>query len=170
MFIDIGANIGYFTILASSIITRGRIIAFEPSSLNYRALQENIEGSIVEAYKIALSNKNGNARLYIGKKSTGWHSLIGPGQYENIKVSRFDDLDLKIKKIDLIKIDVERHEFEALKGMKKSLLKYMPKVFCEVNKSTEKKVVRFMKNLGYSKLKRFEGANTYDVLFERIIN
>lgn len=167
VFIDVGANIGYFSMLASSLITKGRIVAFEPSSLNYKILLNNTQGGIVEAHKIALSNRNGNAHLYIGKKSTGWHSLIGPGKYENVKISRFDDLDLELKKIDLIKIDVERHEFEALKGMKKSLSRHMPKVFCEVDKSTEKKVTWFMKNLGYNKIKRFGGTNTYDMLFER---
>ncbi|MDP3765316.1 MAG: FkbM family methyltransferase [Nanoarchaeota archaeon] len=167
VFIDVGANIGYFTMLASSIIKRGRIIAFEPSSVNYEILLNNTKNSIVEAHKTALSDKNGSARLYIDKKSTGWHSLIGSGQYENVKASRFDDLDFGLKKIDLIKIDVERHEFDVLKGMKKSLLKYGPKVVCEVNSNSEKKVLNFMSNLGY-KSKRFEGANTYDVLFEKV--
>lgn len=167
VFVDVGANIGYFTMLASSIITQGKIIAFEPSSLNYGILLDNTKGSIVEAHKVALSDKNVSARLYTGKKSTGWHSLIGSGRHENIKTSRFDDLGIGLKKIDLIKIDVERHEVEALKGMKKSLSKYGPKVFCEVDESTEKKVTRFMKGLGYSKIRRYEGANTYDMLFER---
>ncbi len=168
VFIDVGANIGYFTVLATSIITKGRIIAFEPSSLNYKTLQDNTKGSVVEVYKIALSNKNGNVRLYTDKKSTGWHSLIGYGRYENVKVSKFDDLDLGINRIDLVKIDVERHEFEVLKGMKKSLLSYKPKVVCEVDRGTEKKVTRFMKNLGYNKIKKFEGTNTYDILFEEV--
>ena len=167
VFVDVGANIGYFTMLASSIITKGSIIAFEPSSLNYNLLSINTKGSIVKSYKIALSNRNGHTNLYTNKKSTGWHSLIGSGKHENVKVSKFDDLALGIKKIDLVKIDVEGHELEVLKGMKKSLLKYCPKVVCEVDRNTEKRVVNFMMNIGYNSIKRFDGATTYDILFEK---
>ena len=166
IFIDVGANIGYFSMLASSIIKEGRIIAFEPSSLNYKVLAENAKGSVIRPFKIALSNKNGYSRLFVGKKSSGWYSLTGTGRYEKIKISRFDELKLRLQRIDLIKIDVERHELEVLEGMKKSLIKYSPKVVCEVDDTTKEKIVRFMAKIGYCG-DRFEGTNTYDIFFEK---
>ena len=167
VFIDAGANIGYFSMLASTIIKDGRILSFEPASQNYKGLVNNTKQSIIKTFRIGLSDRKGYARLYNDLGSSGWHSLKGAGRYEKIKIARLDDLTLGIKKIDLIKIDVERHELEVLKGMKKSLLKYHPIVVCEVDGNTEKNVVDFMSSIGY-KSKRLEGDNTYDILFRKI--
>ena len=164
VFIDAGANIGYFSMLASTIIKDGRILSFEPASQNYKGLVNNTKQSIIKTFRIGLSDRKGYARLYNDLGSSGWHSLKGAGRYEKIKIARLDDLKLNLIRIDLIKIDVERHELEVLRGMKKTILRFHPLVFCEVDSETEKNVVKFMSRIGYSG-RKFEGTKTYDILF-----
>jgi hypothetical protein len=60
VFYDVGAHIGFYTLLASSILRRGRVYGFEPNPYVYRALKANIIGiSNAAAYPYALSDRVG---------------------------------------------------------------------------------------------------------------
>lgn len=124
-FLDIGAQVGYFSILASEM--GAKVIAFEPSTANRELLLANIKinNSKVEVIAKALSNANGQAKLFNGKTS-GENSLDenyhkGSG-FEMVETVRFDDLGIKITDGMVIKMDIEGHEQQALEGMQ-SILK-----------------------------------------------
>ena len=136
---DIGANIGYFTlIMAKGIKENGKVFSFEPEPKNFELLKKNVEinnYSNVILEKKAIGNKTGIAKLYLADRKnnifhSGMHRIFRSdlvSQISNpvsINIIKLDDYlqDLKfIKKIRLIKIDVEGAEFDVLKGMSKIL-------------------------------------------------
>jgi tRNA/tmRNA/rRNA uracil-C5-methylase (TrmA/RlmC/RlmD family) len=75
-FVDVGANVGYYSILASEL--GAKVIAFEPSKDNRELLEQNIKDNNceVQVYSQALSNVSGNAILYTNT-TPGQCSLIG---------------------------------------------------------------------------------------------
>jgi FkbM family methyltransferase len=122
-FLDIGAQVGYFSILASEL--GAKVIAFEPSTANRQLLENNIKAndSNVKIIGKALSNANGQSKLFNGKTS-GENSLDenyhkGDG-FEMVETVKYDDLGFGAP--DMIKLDVEGHEKQVLEGMQ-SILK-----------------------------------------------
>ncbi|MFA6554486.1 MAG: FkbM family methyltransferase [Candidatus Paceibacterota bacterium] len=129
--VDIGANIGYYTIIASGHIgSNGKIFAYEPENRNYSFLQKNIEVNRltnVKAQKIGLSDKKGSNTLYLDPNNKGHHSLVYDKDKPGLTIE-LDTLDNSLKqfgspKIDIIKIDIEGAEFLALEGMRETIQK-----------------------------------------------
>lgn len=146
-FIDIGANIGLFSILASQkVSTTGKIIAFEPTPKTFKRLQENIKLNKcknIEAREIGLSDSNGELEFFVS--TTGhdaWNSLVENEDYgvsEKIKIS-VDTLDSQLSSIDkslikLVKIDVEGWEKFAIQGGEDFFRNYSPLVLVEFTES-----------------------------------
>jgi methyltransferase, FkbM family len=92
-FVDIGANVGYFSILASKL--GAKVLAFEPSLNNRTLLEKNIKDNNcdVQVFSQALSNKNGGGFLYTDS-TPGEYSLMGSGKGEKVVTAKFDDLHL----------------------------------------------------------------------------
>jgi|AntAceMinimDraft_17_1070374.scaffolds.fasta_scaffold05541_1 FkbM family methyltransferase len=130
IFVDIGANIGYYSVLASKILNnKGKIISFEPVKETFNKLIQNIKLNNINeqltAYNCALGNKTGTENINLHKES-GHNSVVRISKLNNIgkeqiKIKKFDQL-INFKNKDLfIKIDVEAYEFEVLKGMENTL-------------------------------------------------
>lgn len=129
-FIDVGANIGFFTLIASLIVeSEGKIYSFEPTPETYRRLVENIEiNSFKNIYPQQLALSNGVEKLSFHVSENGydaWNSFVMLDRHENAKVIEVDtlllDTFLSEKKIQpesikLIKIDVEGWEFNVFRG------------------------------------------------------
>jgi len=126
--VDVGANIGYFTLLMAKLSgSSGKIFSFEPENKNFEILEKNVkinnyQNVVLE--KKGVSDRNGVNKFFLSSKNTGMHSLqkIRDDSKEvKIDVIKLDDyfftLDL-VEKISLIKIDVEGAEFQVLNGMK----------------------------------------------------
>lgn len=126
--IDIGANVGYITLIMAELIgPSGRVYALEPHPRNYAILTKNIEvnsyASFVFSYQIGISNVHGVLKLHISDKSN-LHSLsTSPNsKYSiNVPVSTLDDFMKDKGYPDFIKMDIEGHEVEALEGMYNTL-------------------------------------------------
>lgn len=129
--VDVGASIGYFTLIAAKIVGEtGKVFAFEPDSKNFEILRKNVEinkyQNVILEQK-AVSDVNGKINLF-SSNGIGFHSTINPHSSAppipivSVKLDEyFRDLNL-IDKIDFVKIDVEGAEFRVLNGMK-SILK-----------------------------------------------
>jgi len=121
-FLDIGANIGYLSILASEL--GAKVIAFEPSTSNVSLLKENLKENraTVKVIQKALSSEAGKMILHNGN-TPGEHSL--ENNYHNaeggeeVEVVIFDSLGIEVP--DMIKIDIEGHERKAFEGMQSVL-------------------------------------------------
>jgi FkbM family methyltransferase len=125
--LDLGANIGYFTLLAARLTgEKGRVYSFEPEPTNYSLLLKNIElngyDNVVAMQKV-VTDIAGKVKLFIDSKDTGAHSIFRPGtSREYIEVeSVVPDEFFKDKEhsIDVVKMDVEGAEASVLKGMER---------------------------------------------------
>jgi FkbM family methyltransferase len=121
IFLDVGANVGYFTMLAAEC--GAEVLAFEPSKLNREFLSKNIKDNKFQThttvFNSALSNKNERQVELFQGNTPGENSLKknyhnGSGS-EKVDIVRYDDLDLPAP--NMIKIDIEGNEKEALEGM-----------------------------------------------------
>ena len=144
--IDVGANIGYFSLLAAPQLPQGRVISVEPVSFLFNALLENIsinKFNNIEAINVAAGDKEENRLIYLsGADNIGMSSFQQPENYsgktEIVKVVTLDSIaiDLKLQKVDIVKIDVEGNELAVLKGMKEIVNKFQPYILIELNPHT----------------------------------
>lgn len=128
-FVDIGANIGLFSLIAANCVKEGgSVISFEPTPRTFNRLVENVSLNKflnVKCYPYALSERNGTVSFYLfpeGKDA--WNTMSKPetGLFEEIKVESIaiDDFNFLnnnfLDKTTLIKIDVEGLEMSVFKG------------------------------------------------------
>ncbi|MFB6318899.1 FkbM family methyltransferase [Saccharicrinis sp. FJH54] len=165
VFIDIGANIGLYTLYASKLTgSQGKVISFEPFPFNHDALVKNVSlngFTNITCEKMAIGRKEDHIKLYYNENE---HNLgmvtampVDNGITEDVQVTSLDTYlqAHPVPKIDLIKIDVEGFEYDCLEGMKKTLLKYKPNLLIEIladNSSGQNdKSHTLLKELGYHK-------------------
>lgn len=127
--VDIGANIGYYTLIfAGRVGVKGNVFSYEPEKTNFCRLQENIaENKLTntQAFQTALGDKVETRFLYLSNNSST-HSLGDNSRLKNpVKVS-VETLDDSLRSfdnppVDIIKMDVEGAELLALEGMRKTL-------------------------------------------------
>ena len=135
VFVDAGACNGYYSLIASRSVGKGRVYAFEPTPRSYKRLADNIALNGFEnitPYNIALGSKKGIARLNLSATNDGENSIVKAGSSHSIEV-RMDRLDNIIKKADLIKIDVEGLESDVITGSEKLLGNKDVKIIAEYN-------------------------------------
>ncbi|MCB9079357.1 MAG: FkbM family methyltransferase [Anaerolineaceae bacterium] len=137
MAVDVGANIGYTTsILAKQVGQNGSVVSFEPHPFIYQELNNNVNNwrhdlgwRYIVTHSLALSSQSGNCDLAIPQDfhvNRGTAYVANSGHQPDtvtVKAQR-STLDSMIQaRIDILKIDVEGHEFEVLKGAR-HLLKF----------------------------------------------
>ncbi|MCJ7515977.1 MAG: FkbM family methyltransferase [Dehalococcoidia bacterium] len=124
--VDIGAHIGYYTLLAAERVGKnGAVFAFEPDESNYDLLIKNIEQneySNVTPVKKAVTSSTGTVKLFLNARESGEHSIIEDKRRQKVvlvdSVALDDFLDADCA-VDVIKMDVEGAEMAALLGMSK---------------------------------------------------
>lgn len=131
VFLDVGANIGWYTVLASTRVgAGGKVIAFEPDPANAVMLRRNVEANgltnvVVE--EKALSNEPGKLKLFLDRKNLGRHSVVlkyDDKDYVEVETLRLDDYWKDGGDIRLVKIDTEGAEGFILDGMRQTLEKH----------------------------------------------
>jgi FkbM family methyltransferase len=129
VFLDIGANLGHYTLIAAKLIGEsGRVHAFEPAADNYTLLVKSVAANgfknIVTVPK-AVSNRNGTTRLILDPHEAGMHRLASgsdSGESAVIETVTLDDyFKDKEKRVDIMKMDVEGAEMLVLEGMREIL-------------------------------------------------
>ncbi|RTY34605.1 FkbM family methyltransferase [Chlorobium phaeovibrioides] len=167
--IDIGANVGYYTLLFSK--QASHVMSFEPIDQNADLLQLSLstnEINNVEIFRFVCGSNSGNISFAQSEES-GLSSVLsgvsphdGMGEFgasiRNVlakKLIRIDDID--INRLDIVKIDVEGYEAEVLAGMKNTLLRLRPRLimielvdsYLSSYGSSIEEVFIFMKNIDY---------------------
>ncbi len=129
--VDVGANVGYITsLIATRIGPEGSVLAFEPHPKVFELLERNVARwnaddatGALEARRLAISSEAGIGHLNVDANSASHMGLASlregaeggaPEDYE-VELARLDDL-VGDRKVQLLKIDVEGHELEVLRG------------------------------------------------------
>ena len=174
-FIDIGAHVGYFTMLASTLVgPTGAVYCFEPELGNYGHLLEHIEANgatNVRPLHMAVGASPATAEVFVNADNDGGHALWEVGRHpfnertRQAPVSRkvfvtsldhlFESRDMRTLKA--IKIDAEGAEFAILVGARELLRRTrIPFIVAEINRfglesmgASERHVREFMSDLGY---------------------
>ncbi len=130
LFVDVGANIGYYSVLWTKAKKENRCIAIEASPRNIDLLRSNLELNCVtqscEVLPIAASNQGGMVSFDQGPESqTGWGGIshgVGSGsRVIEVRCMPLDDILPVGRPIRLLKIDVEGAEALVLEGMQRLL-------------------------------------------------
>ena len=135
--LDIGANIGYDTVLfADKVGNEGKVIAIEPDPINFEILKKNIKENKLKdvvAVQAAVGSENKKMEIYESKENYGDHRMWGNGPSVSVFCRKLDDLlkELDYQKIDFIKIDVQGFEAEVIEGGKEMIEKNKPIIFFE---------------------------------------
>jgi len=129
--VDLGANIGYYTLLAAKLVGRkGRVFAFEPAPDNFSLLLKNIDANgydnIIPVPK-AVSNKTGTTKLFLHRMNKGDHRIYDSHDGREAITVDATTLDAFFENgqypIDVIKMDIQGAEMAALQGMTEAVLK-----------------------------------------------
>ncbi|SHG58866.1 FkbM family methyltransferase [Flagellimonas flava] len=179
--LDIGANIGRWAIpLAKKIGEKGEVIAFEPNPETFQFLKNRVASRPnVLTYNIALSDQPKSQLEFLVQKGISCPpnaaiaetatQIKDRGNFELIKVG-CESLDNFIKthqihKLDFVKIDVEGHELEVIKGFKEGIKRYKPIIAIEIlaskwinNKAQDSEVAQLILQQGY-KMGQFNETN-----------
>lgn len=169
-FIDIGANIGYFSLMLAHKFPTLPVIAFEPNPNNVRFLKKNSDLNNLKNLKLfemCLSDKEGVVEFAVPPMDeSGWGRIAGT----NTPLEGFKKVSAKCETLDhlmevglfeqtkpsLLKMDIEGFEEKALRGAEKFLVKYKPILCIELNDpclvengSSSQNVMHFLNTLGY---------------------
>jgi FkbM family methyltransferase len=178
--VDIGANIGRYSFELSKIVGhKGIVYSFEPILRNYLTFISLIfiHGTKnIIPFNIALSDETKLLKMNEVKTSIRYKVLFNT--YTASKVHKEGSLNhysikldnlKKKKKISFIKIDVEGHEMQVLRGAKNIIKKNKPIILIQDN---DKKVINYLKSWGYeqAKIKMKNGRKNYLFIYKKNIN
>lgn len=143
IFYDIGANTGWYSMLAALLNKRSSVYSFEPVTEHVDCLKESITlnrfDDRVIIHPVALSNTNGEASILLAGSGSSLEKEFLPVN-EGVRIIQTKTLDSLVKMYnipfpDFIKIDVEGHEYKVLLGAKEVLSKSTPILFIEIAKT-----------------------------------
>jgi FkbM family methyltransferase len=160
VFYDVGANVGFFTILGARLVgPAGRVVAFEPVPACARAVGRNIALNAFHHAEIreeAVGAAGGRAQLLVVGEAS-WSHLASTGRHADVReeidvtVVAIDELvqDGTIPAPDVLKIDTEGAELQAIAGMRATIERHRPAIVCELH-DTNSEFLALMDELGYT--------------------
>jgi FkbM family methyltransferase len=131
-FYDVGANVGFYSLLASQLVRDGRVYAFEPLPINVSYLRRHLELNQITNVQVvegAISNHSGVAHFEVEETGAmGRLEDAGTLSVTTISLDSFID-SADVVPPDFIKMDIEGEELNALKGAEHCLRAYRPTIF-----------------------------------------
>ena len=162
--LDIGANIGLYSVVAAGGATRGRVVSVEPNTENATLLDASVKlngFSNVSVVRAAVGATVGSADLHLDPNNKGQHSLVGFKGSEGVETVPVLPVDAIVERsgigrVTLVKIDIEGWEAKALRGMLGTLRYDQPTVLLEFMPAwiraagdVPEDVLRLFEHLGY---------------------
>ena len=151
--LDVGANTGIFSLLAAASNPRAAVFAFEPLAHVRQVLEANLElnpslSPRIQVHACALSNTIGSARFFETVNDQGFlttsssleisharsmdHGKFLDGEVETITLDAWAERHLGDRRLGLIKIDVETHEYAVIEGGGAVIARHRPMIILEV--------------------------------------
>jgi len=147
VFFDIGANSGYFSIIAASNAPKGTVYSFEPVPRTFNNLKKTVHANgnkNISLFKFCIGGKNGSTTFNIshssdvsGMKQTEYQTNISKIKTKVVNLDTFI-VEHKIKVIDMVKIDTEGAEFEIISNSPNLINKIRPILVVEFSNKTSK--------------------------------
>jgi FkbM family methyltransferase len=164
--LDVGAHVGFYSILAAHANPAGRVYAFEPLPSVYERLKKNVALNgleNVECIHSAASDTSGEAPFFhvasaeYPSSSSLSYAFMSQAGYVTcstmVPVVRLDDFaqSRELGPVDLVKVDTESTEPDVLRGMEQVLRRDKPDILCEVlvGVGTEGPLEALLRPLGY---------------------
>ncbi len=165
--LDIGANIGWYTVNCAIRFPDAKIYAFEPILPTYEVLKRNVDQSRVAnciLFNYGISDKDEEKTFYYFKGGSAIASiqnlLSHPGAKEvKCKLKPLDLVvqELGLKSVDFIKCDVEGSELFVLRGAERTIKTFQPILFIEICEEWSRKcgysardIIEFLSSCGYA--------------------
>lgn len=142
--LDIGANTGTYSLVAKAINPQAKIYAFEPASMVFKKLVQNVKLNAydIECIQKAVSSHNGKAKFYDFQHDHSDIASLNDKYFESKSSRIVTDIEVitlntfiqehRFDRIDLMKIDVETYEPQVLEGMDSYLSEFKPNILIEV--------------------------------------
>lgn len=168
IFIDVGANSGFYSLMASQVIDdRGKIIAFEPNPVMIARFQMNAQlngkDMIIEIIPVGLADKETEFDLALDPTNLGGSTIAKTDRIHKVKIKcipLFDALVNIVNRIDILKIDIEGADALVMNAFFKSApVSLYPKfVIVETDESLD------MKSLGYKAIVKLRSNTIYQLI------
>jgi FkbM family methyltransferase len=147
VFVDVGANDGYYTLFAARRVgSSGKVVAVEPSTRERINLRRNLlRNSLgnVHVVAAALGATRGDADLRLAQGAHSGHNTLGKFAHDDVKAAELERVtvetldgvasELKLDRIDFVKIDVEGAEAIVVAGASSVLSTMRPVMLLEIN-------------------------------------
>lgn len=128
VFVDVGANVGYFSLLASTLVGKGHVVAVEPTPRAFAMLQESLRRSRaanVRAVNVAAWHEPSVVKMFSGANlgmsslMSDWAARWNDHECCDVPAARLSDIltPEEIKSARVVKIDVEGAEWHVIQGM-----------------------------------------------------
>jgi FkbM family methyltransferase len=159
VFYDVGANVGFFTLVGARLVgPMGRVVAFEPVPWCAHAVARNIElngFAHAQVREQAVGGADGRERLLVVGEAS-WSHLESTGRHADVR----DEIDVAVVALDslvaagaipppdVLKIDTEGAELQAIEGARETIARHRPAIVCELH-DTNTAFVALMDDLGY---------------------
>lgn len=173
---DIGANVGFFTLLASRLVgPQGQVYAFEPLPRNLALLERHIrlnDCRNVTVFELARAARSGSARFVAEGVGPSMSKLGGEGTLE-VRTAALDELFAahELRPPTLRKMDVEGAEHDVLQGAARLLRDSRPTIFLAAHGYRQRDLCEaFLAGLDYrTRQQRVDaGDGNYEILAERV--
>lgn len=160
--VDVGANIGAFSVTAARVAVNGRVIAFEPEPANAALLRRNLKRNgcrNVTVSRAAVAGSAGTLRLSVNPQNSGGHSVRRQYDGPTLPVPAvtlrqvFDDH--RIDRCDFLKVDCEGAEYEVLYSLPRAYFQRIRRVVLEYHGDPATKreqadeLVRHLQRMGF---------------------
>jgi len=190
--IDVGGHAGQFTKIFSCLAKKGKIFSFEPGEYAYSILKKtkkikkltnvtliqkglsSLEGLV--SFRVPIKRSGsigyGTSHVFLSGHETISSAFIEQ-QVSVIPLDKFIKIN-QLERIDFIKIDVEGHELNVLKGAQETIKVYRPSIMIEINSEhldragvDKTKIFEFLENIGYKSARIDDLMGTLDLNHHR---
>lgn len=154
IFIDIGAHIGKYSVLMAKKLTNGRVVAIEADPRNFLKLIRNITLNNLRnviPLNCAVWKKEGKVKLFLAKDSQGHSLKLKYDSFISVPAKTLDSIvqELKLNRVDLVKVDVEGSTLDVLEGSTNTIKTFKPGFIIEVFMKDLKTCIKFLSTYNY---------------------
>lgn len=157
--LDIGANIGFYSLMSTLVESVGQVLSYEPDQSAYTELITNIRlnscESKIQTFNTAVSDKDGGVEFGVFSEMSGVNGVVTTSIHDrelfdetaDVESIKLDSMGHLVGKVLGIKIDVEGHELEVVEGALR-LLKSSPSII-QIENFGNKKIGCILSELGF---------------------